>query len=321
MENNKTLAQNVNSLILAHPNYFLSSIPLIGIVLVIYYCTKISHYPPGISISDTLFFIWALFLFIPIYTVVAYGFIISTMLWLAILKIPIYWLINIKAKAHGFEIPRPETNWILILTIGLLYHALIIGVYIISDTSITYLFGSLFTIAMTYLILDYHENKHAHLESNKYLTNMFDNHKNNKPEINFTHIKGFFYALICVTPLLFGSLAFGVTKGTFTIMGVIQHEKDISVSSKVYKPILKLYEEEVGEIDYECRVEICTIYNTGIIFTGIGNSTKIEISGSKKGLEVTIPNNAIHMSSKTIEYNQENDNKNTKENTSPSNQD
>ncbi len=50
---------------------------VIGAILVIYYCGSINFYPSGLTIADTLFFLWVVVVFGFYYSVVAFAFFLS----------------------------------------------------------------------------------------------------------------------------------------------------------------------------------------------------------------------------------------------------
>lgn len=86
----------------------------------------------------------------------------------------------------------------------------------------------------------------------------------------------------------------GVTRTTFETMGVRQVAVTLHVEAREYKAILESYESAGLLSDLACS-ELCTIQQADILFTNIGENTKLKLSGSAGDLLLVLPTNAIKL--------------------------
>ena len=119
-----------------------------------------------------------------------------------------------------------------------------------------------------------------------------------RPEIPRTNARLYLLAFIYSSPLLVGHifLADGIAKKTFEIMGVRVVKADISIEKKIFEESLaQLKGDYLPKDSAQCSGDTCLLRDTAVLFTGIGNKTKLQVSGSAGTADIIIPNSAIQL--------------------------
>jgi hypothetical protein len=88
-----------------HPNLSVLSLPIVGAIIVFYYCLMIGHYPSGLTVSDSLFFVFVLIAFTITYSFIALSFVYASISWLAFANRPLHWLFNRGSKKPTIYVP------------------------------------------------------------------------------------------------------------------------------------------------------------------------------------------------------------------------
>ena len=83
------LAGGLTNAIKEHSKVFGIVGAVMGAALVIAYCGSINFYPSGLTIADTLFFIWVIVVFGFYYSLIVFGFFVASIFWIAILTRPL----------------------------------------------------------------------------------------------------------------------------------------------------------------------------------------------------------------------------------------
>lgn len=273
-----------------HSKIFGATGAVIGAMLVIYYCSSIRFYPSGLTIADTLFFLWVVVVFGFYYSAVAFSFFIASVFWVAVFAKPINFVLKLTRSKTDIIVPLPKSDWIMVLGAGCIANLLILGVSYFKGHPLLAIFGALFLIGFIYTLIE-NVSKHTNLRGK-----LLDS--NGKPinasPISPQIVRNIFYLFIYISPLLFGQVGGGVTRTTFETIGVRQEGVTLHVQAEDYKPILENYEREGLISDLDCN-EVCTIHNANILFTSIGISTKIKLSGSGGDLLLVLPTNTIKL--------------------------
>lgn len=263
---------------------------VIGAILVIYYCGSINFYPSGLTIADTLFFLWVVVVFGFYYSVVAFVFFIASIFWVAVFAKPINFFLKLTKNKIDIVVPLPKSDWFMVLGVGFIANLLILGISYFNGHPLLAIFGSLFLIGLFYTLI---ENLLKRSSTSDRLLDLNGKPINTKP-ISPKIVRNVFYVFIYLSPLLYGQVGGGVTRTTFETMGVRQEGVTLHVEAKGYKAILESYESE-GLISGLACNELCTIQQTNILFTNIGTNTKLKLSGISGDLLLVLPTSAIKL--------------------------
>jgi hypothetical protein len=289
MESSSLVGSLTNS-VKEHSRAFGVAGAVVGAILVIYYCGSISFYPAGLTLADTLFFLWVVVVFGFYYSVVAFAFFIASTFWVAIFAKPINFILKLSKNKSDIIVPLPKTDWLMIMGGGLTANLLILGVSYFKGHSLIVIFGALFLIGFIYTLIESVSKRSG--SSDKLLDS------NGKPissnPINPNIVKNVFYVFIYAAPLLFGQVGGGVTRTTFETMGVRQENATLHIELKEYESILKIYESEGLISDLTCS-KVCMLKNSTILFTGIGTNTKLETHGKNGSLQFMLPTKAVKL--------------------------
>lgn len=289
MESSSLVGSLTNS-VKEHSRAFGVAGAVIGAIMVIYYCGSINFYPSGLTLADTLFFLWVVVVFGFYYSVVAFAFFIASIFWVAVFAKPINFILKSKKNKTDIVVPLPKSDWLMVLGGGFFANLLILGISYSKGHPLLVIFGALFLIGFIYTLI---ENVSKRSSSNDQLLDSNGRPINESP-IYPLMVRNVFYVLIYAAPLLFGQVGGGVTRTTFETMGVRQEGVTLHVEAKEYKTILEDYESE-GLISGLACNEVCTIQQANILFTNIGTNTKIELSGSVGDLLLVLPTKAIKL--------------------------
>jgi hypothetical protein len=263
---------------------------VIGAILVIYYCGSINFYPSGLTIADTLFFLWVVVVFGFYYSVVVFAFFIASTFWVAIFAKPINFILKKLNTKTDIVVPLPKSDWLMVLGGGFIANLLILGISYFKGHSFMAIFGSLFLIGFIYTLI---ENVSKRINASDKLLDSSGKPINTKP-INPQIVNNVFYILIYAAPLLFGQVGGGVTRTTFETMGVRQETINLHIDAKEYKSTLEAYSNDGLIADLVCS-DICTIKNANILFTNIGTNTKVELYGKSGSIQLVLPTKAIKL--------------------------
>lgn len=270
---------------------------VIGALLVIYYCSVIEFYPTGLTIADTLFFLWAVIVFGFYYTFIAGSFFIASSFWVVLLAKPINFLLKKSDNKRNIVVPLPKNDLLIIIGTGLSANILILGVTYLTGQVLTPVIVALFLIGLIYTLLDN--------TSKRDLGNIDLLDSSGKPiytkQISPSTLKSVFIIMIYAAPLLFGQVGTGVTRSTFKTMGILQVGVDVSIDSHGYRTIFNEYKEKGFLPNVKCK-DVCTFQNVKILFTNIGLNTKIEVQGKKGSATLVFPSKIIRLIVKTKPY-------------------
>jgi hypothetical protein len=285
-----SLVGNLANAVKEHSRTFGVAGAVIGAILVIYYCSSINFYPSGLTIADTLFFLWAVVVFGFYYSVVSFAFFIASIFWVTVFSKPINFILKLTKSKTGIIVPLPKSDWLMVLGGGFIANLLILGISYFKGHPFIAIFGSLFLIGIFYTLI---ENLSKQINLTDKLLGPDGKPLKLNP-INPTIVKSIFYVFIYSAPLFFGQVGGGVTRTTFETMGVRQEDVTIHIVAKEYKSILEGYESEGFVSSLICR-EVCTLTNANILFTSIGTNTKLETYGKNGSLQFVLPTNAIKL--------------------------
>lgn len=288
MSEKDSLIGNLVNGIKEHSKAFGITGAAIGVLLVICYCGSIKFYPSGLSLADTLFFFWAVIVFGFYYSVIAFAFFVSSIFWVAAFTKPINYLLNLKNSKKNFVVNFPENDFIVVIGTGLLANVLILGSTYFSGHSLLRTFVAILFVGFIYALID-NVSKTPNVSSK--IVDAKGNQIHTNP-INPLVVRSIFYLLIYVIPLLFAQVGGGVTRSTFETMGVRKLNVDVSIDAVGYKTTLESYKSRDLTPDFSCSDE-CLIEGVTVLFTGIGTSTKILMSGKKGEVEIVLPSKSI----------------------------
>lgn len=285
-----SLVGSLTNAIKEHSRAFGVTAAVIGAILVIYYCGSINFYPSGLTIADTLFFLWVVVVFGFYYSVVAFAFFIASIFWVAIFAKPINLALKLKKNKADIVVPLPKSDWLMVLGGGFIANLLILGISYFKGHPLLAIFGALFLIGFIYTLIENVSKRSAASDS---LLGSNGKPINTSP-ISPQVVKIIFYVFVYIAPLLFGQVGGGVTRTTFETMGVRQEGVTLHVEAREYKSILENYENAGLISDLACS-ELCTIQKADILFTNIGTNTKLKLSGSAGDLLLVLPTNVIKL--------------------------
>lgn len=285
-----SLVGSLTNAVKEHSRAFGVTGAVIGAILVIYYCGSINFYPSGLTIADTLFFLWVVVVFGFYYSVVAFAFFIASIFWVAVFAKPINFILKLTKNKIDIVVPLPKSDWFMVLGGGFIANLLILGISYFKGHPLLAIFGALFLIGFIYTLI---ENVSKRSSTSVKLLDSNGKPINTSP-ISPQIVKNIFYVFIYSSPLLFGQVGGGVTRTTFETMGVRQGGVTLHVEAKEYKAILESYASE-GLISGLACNELCSIQQANILFTNIGKNTKLKLSGSDGDLLLVLPTNAIKL--------------------------
>jgi len=285
-----SLVGSLTNAIKDHSRAFGVTAAVIGAILVIYYCGSINFYPSGLTIADTLFFLWVVVVFGFYYSVVAFSFFIASVFWVTIFAKPINFVLKLKKNKADIVVPLPKSDWFMVLGGGFAANLLILGISYFKGHPLLAIFVALFLIGFIYTLI---ENVSKRSATNDSLLDLNGKPINTSP-IRPLIVKSIFYAFVYISPLLFGQVGGGVTRTTFETIGVRQEGVTLHVEAREYEAVLESYESAGLLSGLACR-ELCTIPEADILFTNIGENTKLKLSGSAGDLLLVLPTNAIKL--------------------------
>lgn len=264
-----------------------------GAILVIYYCGSINYYPSGMTISDTLFFLWVVVVFGFYYSLVALAFFLASTFWVTIVAKPINFILKLLKRDTDFVFPFPKSDLLIVLVGGLFSNILILGLsYFKGHFSVPILLA-IFLIGLIYTLI---VNLYKKYNSSGSLLE-YNGNKLNNNYINYKEVIIVFYSLIYFIPLLIGQVGGGVTRTTFETMGVRQKGITLYLDAGEYGSILEEYSSKGFISDLYCS-DVCTVKNADILFTNIGTNTKIDLHGINGNISLVLPTNAIKLIAK-----------------------
>jgi len=272
---------------------------ILGGVLVIFYCSTIKYYPSGLTISDTIFFLWVISIFGLIYSIVVFIFLMASIFWVLTFSKPINYFFNKFLPQHNLHISMPPKNDnLMILSVGAF-----INIFLIV---FTYIKGYLFYVSCSILmngfiyILIINLVKNHDLTSDKSI--LYNKNENfaHKNLLNEKAAKLFLCIMIYFVPLLFAQIGGNITRITFETMGVRQNSVDVLIKPD-YKSTFEAYRIQDFLSDLSGKDE-CLLKNVNILFTGIGTTTKLQVTGTKGQIEIVIPTESIYLIAKTTKY-------------------
>ncbi len=272
---------------------------LLGALLVIYYCGSISYYPSGLSLADTLFFMWVIVVFGFYYSVLAFGFFLAAMFWVALLAKPLNWALNKTPAKFDLFVPYPSNDRLMVFFGGIVANGLVVLMSLLASHSLTSIVGTLVLIGFGYTLLD---NVTKKPWRNGGLVDTTGK-RFFEPAISLNTAKIVLFGMIYVVPLLFGQVGDGLARTTFETMGVRAADVEVVIDAKNYKPTLvSLHREKlVSEID--CNDDTCSIGGATVLFTGVGSGTKLQVRGEGGNVALVIPNSAIKLVAKRVPKN------------------
>src|SRR5699024_6356329 len=285
-----SLVGSLTNAIEEHSRTFGVTAAVIGAIPVIYYCGSINFYPSGLTIADTLFFLWVVVVFGFYYSIVAFAFFIASIFWVAIFAKPINFALKLNKNKADIVIPLPKSDWLMVLGVGFIANLLILCISYYKGHPLLAIFVALFLIGFIYTLI---ENVSKRSVASGSLLDSNGKPINTSP-ISPQVVKIIFYVFVYIAPLLFGQVGGGVTRTTFETMGVRQESVTLHVDAREYKSILENYENAGLISDLVCN-ELCTIKQADILFTNIGTNTKLKLSGSAGDLLLVLPTNSIKL--------------------------
>lgn len=263
---------------------------VVGAVLVIYYCCTISFYPSGLTIADTLFFLWVVVVFGFYYSWVAFALFISSVFWVAILAKPINFIFKLSADKSNIIVPLRKSDWSAILAGGIFFNLFIFIISYERGHSFFLVIAALIFNGFLYTLAEHLPKKND--TSYNFLDAKGKAIKYRPPESDF--VKNCIFLLIYATPLLPGWSGGSIIRETFEIMGVRQIGVKVHIEGKEYHSILKAYDRN-GFINGLVCNEDCEISDVNVLFTGVGANTKLETIGTSGSLQMVIPTKAVKL--------------------------
>jgi hypothetical protein len=266
----------------------------IGIVIaalpVIYYCGSISFYPYGLTIADTLFFMFVLVIFGIFYSIVAFAFFLSGLFWVSALAIPLNAVLKWVNSKLSVVMPFPKKDRISLFIGGLIANVVVIGGTLLSTHSLVNTVSAIFIIGFAYTLLDHATTKpwvDAGLldSSGKAIS---------EGRVSLNSVKLALLCMIYFAPLVLGQVGGGVTRSTFQAMGVRATSVEVVVPASTYQALLSRLEEKQLLEGLECNQSVCSILNANILFTGVGSFTKLQTVGKGGTSDLVLPTKDIH---------------------------
>ncbi|HGS5350103.1 TPA: hypothetical protein ACMDR5_003503 [Vibrio cholerae] len=127
MENQRTIIVKLFSITKMHSRTLGGLAAILGAILVIYYCASINHYPSGLTIVDTLFFIWTSAVFGFYYSIAAFIFFVASVFWVSLLAKPINCILKLSVYKADILLPLAKGDWLTVIVGGIFVHGIIFG--------------------------------------------------------------------------------------------------------------------------------------------------------------------------------------------------
>lgn len=290
-----TLLYNIINGIKNHSKSFWVAGSVTGAILVIYYCGSINFYPSGLTISDTLFFLWSIIVFGFYYSIVAFAFFVASLFWLFLFSKPINFVLIKINTTYQIHNSSSKTDKYFIVFGGLISNIAVIGISLLRGHSILFIIGALFLIGFLYTLID---NASKNIKPSGGGVLDAKGKPISEPSISIGTLKFIFYAMVYATPLLVAQVGGGVTRTTFETMGVLQPSVNIILEKKGYQVAFQNYQKS-GYLENIEFKDSFLISNADILFTGIGTNTKIRLKGEKGSVDIVIPSKYIQLTAKT----------------------
>ncbi|WP_303288694.1 hypothetical protein [Marinobacter sp. SS8-8] len=262
----------------------------LGAVLVIYYSGTIRHYPSGLTASDTLFFVWVIVVFGFYYSIIAFVFFLATIFWVGIAAKPVNWLLEKTRRKNVLYLPLVKEDRLFTLGGGAIANIAIFTIAIWTGHPLVNIVGTLLIIGLVYALLDELSRKP---KDDGIVVDPSGRPFSRQP-IPGSVIKFVLVAGIYLAPIYFAQAGGGITRTTFETMGVRQIKVGLFLEQKEYGAALSSLRED-GYIEGLACDGLCEIKEADILFTGIGNNTKVRVSGEAGSATVVIPNTSILM--------------------------
>lgn len=282
-----TLIEKLTTAVKSHSRAIGIISAIIGCILVIYYCASIRFYPTGLTIADTLFFIWTVVVFGLFYSTVAFAYFMAACFWVTILSKPINLFIRRFSQGRIFVL-IPKSELLFIVVFGLLCNLVIFLFVLAKGHSILHTGGTLVSIGIAYSILE-SISKYGVVTND--LVDTTGKHLL-QGSISPKAFKYILYLSIYGTPLLLGQVGGGITKATFETMGVRQPSVSLALDASGYEQLLTQHLADNNYPISQCT-STCLLSDVNILFTNVGSNTKIEIPGGDNYLYMTFPSSQI----------------------------
>lgn len=247
----------------------------VGALLVFFYCGRIRYFPTGISLGDSIFFIWASIAFGIIYSIWVYVlYSVGTPLIYIITKLasclrfavyPLSAKVSKSIKRAKKEIPNITKEEIPLIIAGILIGSIIVPLIFIDDIFNGFKFiGASLLTGLGFLAAK-------------------------KIKFNKNHYKYIFISTVYLLPLLTSGLSEKLINQAMKIVGIRNDNAYIKVSKdygEFLSSFLKEDHENINKEFVKCK----------IVFKGIGENTVIELVHNGKNTNFIIPNNQIYIS-------------------------
>ncbi|WP_240507678.1 MULTISPECIES: hypothetical protein [Vibrio] len=292
MENQRTIILNLFSIIKEHSRTLGVVGAIFGAILVIYYCASINHYPSGLTITDALFFIWAIVVFGFYYSVAVFGFFIASVFWVSLLAKPINYILKLSTYKGDIVLPLPKSDWFTVVAGGLFANGIIFSAAYINQHPMIVIIGTIVLVAFGYVLVSVVSSKSNQTEQ------ILDS--TGSPIVSNRVSKDVVIMCLCafvyITPLVVGQIGGGVTRTTFEKMGVRQIGVDLLIDQAQYKNVLPWLKTKEGAADLNC-IQGCWLKQVDVLFTNVGANTKLKLHNSST--YISIPTKAILMTVST----------------------
>lgn len=292
MENQRTIIVKLFSIIKKHSRTFGGLAAIFGAILVIYYCASINHYPSGLTIADTLFFIWTSAVFGFYYSIAAFIFFVASVFWVSLLAKPINQILKLSVYKADILLPLAKGDWLTVIVGGIFVHVIIFGATYKYQQSTMLIILAIILVAMEYVWVS------AESSQSNQTIQILDSSgspivKNQRrKDVLITYI----YISMYITPLFVGQIGGGVTRETFEKMGVRQMSVDILIDPIQYKNTLYSLSNKEGASEFNCE-QGCWLKQVDVLFTNVGANTKLKLNNSST--YISIPTKAILMTVST----------------------
>lgn len=279
----------------AKPSSILGSI--LGGAVLIWYCSTINFFPSGLTLADTLIFIWLLVIFGLYYSAIVYAFFAVSQFWVSLLSIPLNKLFRKKLKDNNLQIPAPESkyNWFEICFVGILTNTLVFGILLYQNRPIFNVICAILLMGFFYVLVQNIPKINYGSKKTSDWSREPIGKQPDKPEL----VKLIFCLVIYLIPMVIAHIGGDIAKKSLETMGVRQLDVTISIQRKEYQPLLQSHYYDGLLSNLECH-EVCNIKNVDILFSNIGSNAKIRVSGEKGSAMLVIPNSSIKATSKEM---------------------
>lgn len=258
----------------------------LGALVTIVYCSSLNFYPSGLSIADSLFFLWVLFLFGAMYSLVVLIFYeASALIALAITK-----PLNMFTRKFGTdptEVPIPAKDAIVFDGLYGSVSWLLLGIWFFFVQPSLVPTVVAFGLIVVMILL---------LRTVKSVTDDSLN-SDDLPIVNRRARLGtyaFCIIVICSAPLMFvDGVREQLTNKTLEKMGVRQLSVDVKFeehalnSLKQHSDVKRVIDEDLLVID-----EQGWVYNIDILFSNVGTNSRIRLANS---VDIDVPISKIEL--------------------------